>query len=145
VTGVPHDHPSVDTVRASVERSGAGLRVAIPESECERFPPDSVVTVVIDGTQRHAKVESHLTEDRLLLSGAYDTPDLARDPGGSATDRLGEWLDSRNREAGDSVLLDVIDEADRSGVRAPGESATYRDRSSRDDGLASIADDLTER
>jgi hypothetical protein len=145
VTGVPHDHPSVDTVRASVERSGAGLRVAIPESDRDRFPVEAVVTVVLDGTQRHAVVESHLTEDRLLLSGAYDTPALARDPGGSATDRLGEWIDARGREAGDSVLLDVIDEADRYGLRAPRESVTYRDRRSRDDGLASIAEDLTER
>lgn len=141
MAGVPHDHPSVDTVRATVERSGVGLRVAIPEDHRDRFPVDAVVTVVLDGTERHARIESHLTEDRLLLSGAYDTPDLARDPG-SDPNRLGEWLDDRGREAGASVLIDVVAEGERYGLRGPRETATYRDRSARDDSLASIAEDL---
>lgn len=141
MTGVPHDHPSVDTVRASVERRGAGVRIAIPDAERERFPVDTVVTVVLDGSERHARVESHLTEDRLLLSGAYDTPDLARDPG-SDPDRLGEWLADRGREAGDSVLIDVVAAGERYGLRGPRESTTYRDRPARDEGLASIAEDV---
>jgi hypothetical protein len=141
VSGVPHDHPTVDTVRAPVERSGAGVRVAIPADDRDRFPVGDVVVVVLGGTDRYARVESHLTEDRLLLSGAYDSPDLARDPGAS-TDRLGEWLDDRDREAGDSVLIDVVDEGERYGLRGPRESATYRDRSTRDEGLASIAEDV---
>lgn len=141
MAGVPHDHPSVDTVRARVERSGGGLRVAIPEDERDRFPRETVVTLVLDGSERHARIESHLTEDRLLLSGAYDTPSLARDPG-TETDRLAEWLDDRGREAGDSVLIDVVDESERYGLRGPRESATYRDRSTRNDSLGSIAEDL---
>lgn len=137
MTGVPHDHPSVHTVRATLERHGSGLRVAIPEGERERFPADEVVRVVVDGRERHARIESHLTEDRLFLPGIYDSPARARS--GDSSDGLDSWADDRGRSAGDSVLLDVVDEGFRYGLRAPSESATYEDRSSPDDDLASIA------
>jgi hypothetical protein len=141
VTGLPHDHPSVRTVRATLERQGSGLRVAIPESDADAVPAGEVVRVVLDGTERYALVDSHLTEGRPLVPGVYDTPDLARDPGGAA-DRLRAWAADRDRGAGDSVLLDALDEGHRYGLRAPGEAVTYRDRSTPDEGLASIARDL---
>ena len=138
-TGVPADHPSVDTVRAHLRRYGPGLRLLVPADERERFAVGTVVRVLLDGSVRHARAQES-ADGAPFFPGAYDTPDRARDPSG--TDRLQAWADERGLTADDPVLVDVLTAGERYGLREPGESVTYPDRRQRDDSLADIARDL---
>lgn len=132
---VPHDHPSVETVEARVRSDRLDRRrVSVPAA----VPTDRVLTVVLDGTERHARFRD--TEDSVLLRGVYDTPERARDPG-DATDRLSEWLENAGLEAGRTVHLDIVEPDYSYGLRVPGESAVYRTGRPPSE-LADIARDL---
>jgi len=139
---VPSDHDSVDSVAAELGRHGGRrLRVEVPADEADRFPVEDTVRLSVGGTRRHARIDSHLTDDRLLITGAYDGPELARDPG-DATDRLAEWIDDEGLEEGDPVLVDVVAPDFLYGLRRPGERVVYDDPDPPDEGLAAIARDL---
>ncbi len=142
-TGVPADHPSVDTVRAHLRRYGPGLRLLAPADEHDQFAVGAVVRVLLDGSVRHARAQES-ADGAPFLPGVYDTPAIARDPASAAdpVDRLREWADDRDLGAGDPVLVDVLTAGERYGLRDPGESVTYPDRRQRDDTLADIARDL---
>jgi hypothetical protein len=133
---------AVSTVRATLVKHGAmdRLRVEIPSDEMDRFPGGDVVRVVLDGDTRHSEVKRHLTDDTYLLAGAFDTPDDARERSG--TDRLESWAADANRQAGGSVLVDVIEEDFLYGLRAPGQKTYYTAHESPSESLTDIAEQV---
>lgn len=148
---VPSDHPSVDTVEATVERVGRTdrPRISIPDDAADSMgvEPGAVVRVVLDGSRRFARLQRPVTGDGLVLPGAYETPDAARDPGGNDTagdNRLPAWCEAAGLSPGRSVLVDVVEPGYLYGLRAPGERAVYEATGSPDSGLADIAESVTD-
>ncbi|WP_435361473.1 DUF7112 family protein [Haloarchaeobius sp. DFWS5] len=133
---------AVPTVRAKLQRHGATdrLRIEIPADTDESFPEGEVVRFVLDGAERHARFESHLTSDGLVVAGIYDTPEDARERSGE--NRLPEWCAKHNRSAGGSVLVDVIEDGFQYGLRAPGDRSFYAALEKPSDSLASIAEEI---
>lgn len=138
---VSSDHPSVQTVRSTCTETATGVRLEIPAEDRDAFAADEVVRVVLDGTERFARVERALTGEELSVPGIYDTPDLARDPSGG-TDQLREWVDDHDVRTGGSVLIDVVEPEFLYGLRSPGETAFYDAREPPSDSLSDIAKDL---
>ena len=138
---VSSDHPSVDTVRATLAETATGVRLEIPADEREAFPADEIVRVVLDGAERFARIERALTGDELTVPGVYDSPTFVRDPR-TGEDRLAEWVTDTDVRTGGSVLVDVVEPDFLYGLRAPGETAVYEAREPPKDSLASIAEEL---
>lgn len=140
---VPSDHDSVDTVRARLVRAGRTdrPRVAVPAEDAHRFP-EEVVRLVVDGTERFTRPTESLSGDGLELRGAFETPDGARERS-DGVDHLPDWQDAHGVEFEGAVLVDVVDEGYRYGLRAPGERQLY-DAGGGDDGLQDLARDLLE-
>lgn len=115
---VSSDHPSVETVRATVERAGGTRRpeVRLPEGELDERP-GGVVRLVVDDREYHAPVEGG------TIHGAFDNARLARERTG--TNHLAEWIRDRGIDFGRSVLVDVVVPGERYGARLPGEEAVY--------------------
>ena len=134
---------AVPTVRATLAKHGATgrLKLELPADEAERFPLDEVVRVVLDGEQYFARVERPLTGDELLISGVFETPSAARNPG-EGENHLTSWCEDNGRSAGGSVLVDIIEDGFQYGLRAPGGRAVYDALEQPDGSLASIASDL---
>lgn len=134
---------AVPTVRATLAKHGATgrLKLELPADEAEQFPTDEVVRVVLDGDERFARVESSLTGDELLVSGVFDTPSAARNPG-EGENHLTDWCEANGRSAGNSVLVDVVEAEFQYGLRAPGDRAVYDALEQPDGSLAAIASDL---
>lgn len=150
---VPSDDGSVASVRVDVVRSGGTRR------PCVRLPDDDdldrrvesgscaslslaggdLVRVVIDREEYHARIVADATGR--LIRGAFDSRRLARTPG-DGENRLVEWLAERDREPGDSVVLDVVVPGDQYGLRVPGERTVYDARRGPRSSLADIAEDL---
>ncbi|MFB6173648.1 MAG: hypothetical protein ABEI39_03315 [Halobacteriales archaeon] len=128
---VPHDHPDVDTLRGTLARRGATNRPEI------RLPgaalPTGTARLVLDGTERHAAIEER-SDGTLAIRAVRDTPRLVRERSGE--DRLAAW--ARDLDPGRSVLVDVVAENVRYGLRRPGESAVY-EAAAPDPGLRDIA------
>lgn len=138
---IQSDHPSVHTVRASLETTATGHRLDVPADERDRFPPGEVVRIVLDGAERYASIERALTGEELSIQGIYDAPRFARDPR-DGTDRLSAWVDESEARVGGSVLLDVVEPDFLYGIRAPGETTVYEAKEPPSDSLSSIAEDL---
>jgi hypothetical protein len=133
---LPSDHPSVETVRATLARRGrTRSRLALPAND--RFPL-TTTRLVLDGDTRHARIESG--EDGVAINGAYDNARLARERAGE--DRLEAWRRSSGIDYGRSVLVDVVEAGFLYGVREAGKRVVYDAVESPDEGLASIARDL---
>jgi hypothetical protein len=136
---VPHDHPSVSTVRAEFARSGGTRR------PCLRLPADLVlddgdlIRLVLDGTQYHARVVTDSTGP--LLRGADDNRRLARESG-DGTNRLLAWAEDHDCGPGDAVDLDEVEAGTLYGLRDPGATAVYRATRGPDQSLTDIARDL---
>jgi hypothetical protein len=135
VERVPADHPSVTTHRARVERYGGTRRPCVRLPDAVDVDAETLVRLVLDGTERHAWVEGD-AEGR-LLTGAYDNRRLAREREGD--NRLTEWLQKSDREPGATVPLDEVEPGDLYGLRAPGDRAVYEAAPGPDDALSSIA------
>lgn len=136
---ISSDNPAVETIRARVARhGGTRKRIDLPEGS---LPAEEVVRLVIDGTTYHATVESGFA-DGPHLSGAYETPDGARE--GVGTDHLGEWLDRTGRPIDGSVLVDVVEPDFAYGLREPGEEAVYEAIEKPKESLADIARSIEE-
>lgn len=133
------DSPSVETVRATVARSGGTRRpeVRVPDSRAGDLPSD-VVRVVLDGAEYHAPVAN--VSGATALRGAYDNARRAREREG--TDRLAAWVADRDLDFGRSVLLDIVVPGEQYGLRAPGEEAVYAVRQGPSSDLQDIARDL---
>ncbi len=138
---VSSDHPSVDTVRATLTETTTGVRIDIPAEERERFPTEKVVRLVLDNEERFVSVDRPLTGDGLTITAVYDSPRFAREPG-EGVDRLGPWVADHSVRAGGSILLDIIEPEYLYGLRAPGKTAVYDAREPPTDSLASIAENL---
>ncbi len=150
---VPSDDESVASVRIDLARSGGTRRpcVRIPtdaeldgrveSGTCDRLElePGDLVRVVIDGDERHARVESD-SRGR-LLRGAFDDRRRARS-GTEGPNRLTEWLADIDRDPGDVVVLDVVVPGELYGLRAPGERTMYDATRGPRSSLADIARDL---
>lgn len=136
---IPSDHPTIDTHRARIARSGGTRR------PCLRLPGElgvadgDLVRVVVDDDERHAVVAADTRGP--LLRGAFGDRALARDPG-AGENHLRAWLDGLDRGPGDSVALDVVEPGDCYGLRRPGERTVYAVAPGPDDSLASIAEEL---
>jgi hypothetical protein len=134
---LPSDHPSVETVRATLARRGrTRSRLALPADD--RFPRTST-RLVLDGDTYHTHIESS-REAGVEINGAYDNTRLARERAGE--DRLEAWRAASNIDYGRSVLVDVVEAGFLYGVREPGERVVYDAVESPDEGLAAIARDL---
>lgn len=134
---ISSENPAVETLRATVARHGARRkRIDLPE---DSLPEGEVIRLVIDGTTYHARVEGGFA-DGPHLSGAYETPEMARE--GSGTNHLDEWLEEIARPVGGSVLLDVIEPEFAYGLREPGEETVYEAVEKPKESLANIARDL---
>ncbi|WP_336001749.1 DUF7112 family protein [Halorientalis halophila] len=139
---LPSDHDAVATHRASLERVGRTDRPKVVAPADAALPADEIVRLVLDGSTYHARVETSLDGDP-EISGAYDTPTLAREPG-SGENRLAEWVAEADVSVGGSVLLDEVTSEFQYGLRAPGERTVYEATEKPSDSLAAIAEDLTE-
>lgn len=139
---VASDNPGVETVDATLARHGGTDRpkVTVPADAAADLP-ESVVRLVLDGSEYCARFAPPVTGDGLELRGAYDTPAAVRDPG-DAPNRLVEWVDSVGLDASRTVHLDVVEPGFRYGLRAPGERAVYDATGTPDEGLAAIAERL---
>lgn len=135
------DHPSIETVRATLAETPTGVRIDLPASEADRLPVGEVVRVVCDGSERFARPDRALGGDDVRISGLYDAPEYAREPG-TAEDRLAEWVEEGDARPGGSVLLDIVEPDFLYGVRAPGETAYYEAREPPSESLASIAEEI---
>lgn len=137
---IAHDDGAVRTVRARLARAGRTdrPRIALPDDATDAFPVGTI-RLVLDGTTRHAPVERSM-DGGLEIRRVVDNARQARE--GDGENRLPAWAEDRDLAIGRSVLLDVVEEGDLYGLRAPGESATYPLTGGRDEGLASIARDL---
>jgi hypothetical protein len=134
---LPSDHPTVETVRATLDRRGrTHSRLSLPDGDL--FSLDTI-RLVLDGDTYHAQIETN-RKGSLVINGAYDNARLARERSGE--DRLEEWRDTSNIDYGRSVLVDVVEPGFLYGVREPGERAVYDAIESPDEGLAAIARDL---
>jgi hypothetical protein len=136
---ISSENPAVETLRARVARHGARKkRLDLPD---ESLPEGEVLRFVIDGRTYYAVVQGGFGNDP-HISGAYETPDMARD--GSVTNRLQEWLDRVERPIGGSVLVDIIEPEFAYGLREPGEETVYEAIEKPKDSLANIARNLEE-
>lgn len=135
------DHPSIETVRATLAETPTGVRIELPAEEGDRLPVGEVVRIACDGDELFARPDRALGGDGVRIPALYDAPDHAREPG-TAEDRLEAWIESGNARPGGSVLLDVVEPDFLYGVRAPGETAYYEAREPPADSLAAIAEEL---
>ncbi|ELZ80949.1 hypothetical protein C453_18470 [Haloferax elongans ATCC BAA-1513] len=133
---LPSDHPSVQTFRSNLARSGGTRR------PCLRVPDDAAVEdgdfvrLHLDGTSYHARVSSDASG--LVIRGAYDNKRLARMPG-DGENRLVEWCRENDRDPGEAVEFDELDAGYQYGVRVPGVRTVYRVVERPNDSLSNIA------
>ncbi|MFB6125056.1 MAG: hypothetical protein ABEJ59_03765 [Halanaeroarchaeum sp.] len=139
---VSHDHPTVDTIDATLERYGGTTRPEIRLPASDAVPVGEVVRIVLAGTTYRTQIAER-EDGTAAIRGAYETPRLARNPG-SASDALQLWVAERDLEFGRTVHVDVVEPGVKLGLRAPGETATYASIGRPKDSLASIAKDLEE-
>jgi len=150
---VPSDDEGVASIRVSLARSGGTRRpcVRIPEDDeldgrvesgaCDGLTmvAGDVIRVVIDRDERYAPVTAD--SSGRLVRGAFDNRRLAREAG-EGENRLLAWLDANDREAGDSVVLDVVVPGELYGLRIPGERVVYEATRGPRSSLSDIARDL---
>lgn len=133
----------MQTIRTTCVGTATGHRLEIPAADAELVPADDVVRLVLEGTERAARVAPSLTGDEPRITGVYESPRLARNPSEGA-DLLASWLDDNGIDDGASALLDVVEADFLYGLRAPGERAVYEAKEPPSDSLSSIAENLDE-
>ena len=133
-------HESVENVSGVVERVGGTRRRQVVATGVEP-PADDVVRLDIDGSTYRAPV-SQSSDGDLVFRGAYDSPSQARE--GTGTNYLVDFLADHDLDPGRTVHVDVIESGYRYGVRAPGQTATYRATGAPKSSLADIARSLDE-
>lgn len=140
---VAHDHPTVETLDATLGRYGGTRRPEIQLPETDAVSVGDVVRIVLDGTEYRTQIERQ-SDGSPVINGAYETPRLARNPGSTA-DALQPWVAERGLDFGRTVHVDVVDPDHKIGLRSPGESATYQTTATPNDSLAAIAKDIEEQ
>ncbi len=142
VDRVPSDHPTVRTIRTEVVRHGGRRRrLELPPDATEVLPEDGTIEVRVDDHRRFARCRR--VDDRSAIVGLYETHSGANGDT-EGTDGLRDWLDASERPVGSSVLLDIVADGTRIGLRVPGQRVVYESPQTRDDSLADIARKFTE-
>jgi hypothetical protein len=136
---VASDGDAVTTYRAELARSGGTRRPCLRLPDDVRLEAGDVVRLVLDGDERHARVEGDARG--LVLRGAFDNRRLARTDGEGAN-RLVEWLGETDLAVGRSVDLDEVTPGYLYGVRVPGHRAVYSVTRRPDASLSAIAEGL---
>lgn len=136
---IPCDHPTIRTLRGQLERHGGSrLRIRLAGDDAAALPTDEVVRVIVAETTRFSRPTPGPHDGSVIITGVYDSPSVARNPG-SGTDRLQPWLRDLGRRAGQSVLVDVVEPGVAYGLREPGEHTVYTGIEGPKPDLASIA------
>lgn len=133
---IAHDHPTVETVPATVARDGPTRRPMVTFSADLELEPGDLMRLDLDGTEYRAPIEK-AGEDALGLRLAARSPTQARNPG-DGDNALLEWLEERTVDVGQTLHLDVVEPGFRYGLRMPGEKAVYQSGRP-DQSLAAIA------
>lgn len=133
-------HESVETVSGRVDRVGGTRRRQVVAPDVEP-PTDEVVRLDLDGSTYRAPVDASADGD-LVFRGAYDSPSQARNHTG--TDHLAAFLADHELDAGRTIHVDIVEPGFRYGLRAPGQTATYRATGQPKSSLADIARNLEE-
>lgn len=141
VDRIASDHPSIETIRATVTRHGGGHRLDLPPERGNSLPETGTIEVILEGSRRIGRVR--MIDAQNAIVGIYETQAAATGEV-DGTDALEDWLAANNRRVGSSVLLDVIESKARVGLRMPGESAVYVNTQPSSDGLADIARQYTD-
>jgi hypothetical protein len=136
---VASDGPAVTTHRGRLARSGGTRRPCLRLPDAVALDHDTVVRLVLDGNEYHARVESDA--EGTLLRGAFDNRRLARTDG-EGENRLVEWVRSVDRDVGESVAVDEVTPGYLYGVRVPGRRTVYAVTRQPDSSLSSIAEGL---
>ncbi|UPM42045.1 DUF7112 family protein [Halocatena salina] len=139
---IPHDHPSIDTVRGTIDRAGSTAHPKLVlDSESSLFP-EGVVHLTLDGQQYHARIERSFDGTPEIRS-VYDNARLAREGAREpSVNRLREWFDEGDLVFGRSVHVDVIEPDHQYAIRRPGATAVYTVIPRPDRSLSEIADSL---
>lgn len=141
VDSIPHDHPSVESVRATLQRAGRmnHPKLVLPDDANTELFPESVVHFVLSGQQYHARIERNFDEVPEIRS-VRDNSRLVREREGE--NRLHEWFEANDLGYGRSVHIDVIEPDHLYGVRLPGDRMIYTDIPKPNSSLTDIARDL---
>ncbi|WP_410766340.1 hypothetical protein [Haloferax sp. DFSO60] len=134
---LPSDHPSVQTFRAKLARSGGTRRPCLRVPDGVSATDGDFVRLHLDGTAYHARISTDASG--LVIRGAYDNKRLARMPG-DGENRLVEWCRDNDRGPGEAVELDELDGGYHFGLRVPGVRTVYRITKRPNDSLANIAE-----
>ncbi|EMA08567.1 DUF7112 family protein [Haloferax denitrificans] len=134
---LPSDHPSVQTFRANIARSGGTRRPCLRVPDGVTAEDGDFVRLHLDGTAYHARLSADASG--LVIRGAYDNKRLARTPN-DGENRLVEWCREHDRADGDAVELDELDDGYQYGLRVPGVRQVYRITERPNDSLSSIAE-----
>lgn len=138
---LPSDHDAVTSHRIHLDSVGRTNRLRIPLPEAIRIDADELLRLSLAGAEYHAQVGTTLAGDH-CLEGAFDNDRLARTSDGE--NRLAAWLADIDASAGDPLLVDVVTEGFKLGVREPGKRIVYTATEPPSDSLADIARDLDE-
>ena len=133
---IAHDHPTIETIAATVVRDGPTTRRVVEVDAALDVTDGELVRVVLDGTEYRAQVEAD-SSGRFRFRNLAKTPSQAKNPTESEN-RLDEWIADRDISVGRTVHLDVVEPGFRYGLRAPGEEGIYQSGQP-DDSLAAIA------
>ena len=135
-TRVSSDHPTVETISATLERHGGTSRPAVRLPNSTDIPTDEPIRLVVEETEYYAVI-TRRADGKLAITSVAETPRLVRNSS-SDPNPLETWMDKRDLSFGRTVYLDVVEPGFRYGLRAPGESATYS-TGRPDSGLQDIA------
>ncbi|MFB6185122.1 MAG: hypothetical protein ABEI96_11250 [Haloarculaceae archaeon] len=138
---IASDNDAVVSHRQSVERIGRTERPQVVLPETAAVAEGDVIRLSLSGTEYHARVETDL-HGRSVVRRAAANARLAREREG--TDHLQSWVEAADVTLGGSVLVDVVTDGYKYGVRRPGERVVYDATDPPDDSLASLAEDLAE-
>lgn len=138
---LPHDHPSIDSVRATIERAGSTAHPKLVLPEEPALFPEGVAHVTIDGQQYHARIDRSF-EGVPEIRSIRDNARLARRGKTDAVNRLREWFDAGDLGFGRSIHVDIIEPGHQYAIRRPGEQAVYTTIAQPDQSLSAIAREL---
>lgn len=120
---VQHDHPTVETIAATLERRGGTSRPSIRFPDAEDVSAGDAIRLVLDGTEYHTKIRRRADGD-LAITTVAETPRLVQNPS-SGSNPLPTWMDDHDLSFSRTVYVDIVEPGFRYGLRAPGESVTY--------------------
>lgn len=142
---IHHDHPSIDTVRGTLDRAGSTAHPKLVLPEKLSLFPEGVVHITLGGQQYHARIDRSFDGVPEIRS-VYDNARLVREGAReSSVNRFREWFEGTDLDYGRSVHVDVIESGHQYAIRRPGAEAVYTVVPQPDQSLADIADSLEDR